>query len=139
MGVDICRYRAAIGTFYAITHKLLNLPKCSINLRFHAYCALVAFSLLFTTRCFIKNDDFAFYRIILLFICMDVVMFLKAGFINKTLVLFYESILHSLKLQYLIMNISTRSHIIRLSISLMNTKLRPASSYWLQAYSDILL
>ena len=72
MGVDIVCYRAAIGTFHIVTHSFFNLPKPFIRLLFHIYCAIVALALLFLTRSFVKNDEFAFYRLILLLICMDV-------------------------------------------------------------------
>lgn len=72
MGVDIKCYRAVIGAFHIVTHRFLNLPKPFIRLLFHIYCAIAALALLFLTRSFVKNDEFAFYRLILLLICMDI-------------------------------------------------------------------
>ena len=71
MGVDLSVYRAAIGIFYVTTHRTVNRPKMFLNLNFILYCTLAAFALLFV-RCFIKNDWFTAYRLILLLICMDI-------------------------------------------------------------------
>lgn len=71
MGVDLTLYRAAIGSFYANTHRRLNLPGSYFNIKFHMACAFATFALLFV-RCFIKNDTYTAYRLILLLICMDV-------------------------------------------------------------------
>ena len=72
MGVDITAYRAAIGVFYATTHRTVSIPKSSMNFnfRFQFHCALSTFALL-APGCFLKNDKFTFYKIILLMICMD--------------------------------------------------------------------
>ena len=71
MGIDLIIYRATIGSFYANTHRRLNLPKSYFNIKFHTACAFATFALLFV-RCFIKNDTYTVYRLILLLICMDV-------------------------------------------------------------------
>lgn len=73
MGVDIETYRAAIGIFYTSSHKSLKLPMkvINFNLRFHFYCTLGIFAMLLL-GCYLKNDKFTFYKIILLMICMDV-------------------------------------------------------------------
>ena len=72
MGVDIAAYRAAIGVFFATTHRTVSIPKSSMNFnfRFQFHCALSTFALL-AHGCFLKNDKFTFYKIILLMICMD--------------------------------------------------------------------
>ena len=71
MGVDLSVYRAAIGIFYLTTHRTVNQPNTFLNLSFKLHCTLAAFALLFA-RCFIKNDSFTAYRLILLLICMDI-------------------------------------------------------------------
>ena len=71
MGIDLTIYRAAIGSFYANTHRRLNLPKSYFNIKFHTACVFATFALLFV-RYFIKNDTYTAYRLILLLICMDV-------------------------------------------------------------------
>ena len=71
IGVDLSVYRAAIGIIYLTTHRTVNQPNTFLNLNFQLYCTLTAYALLFA-RCFIKNDSFTAYRLILLLICMDV-------------------------------------------------------------------
>ena len=73
MGVDIASYRAAIGGFYAVTHRSHRLPTSftNFNICFQFHCAFSTFALL-ALGCFLKNDNFTFYKIILLMICMDI-------------------------------------------------------------------
>ena len=71
MGVELAIYRAAVGLFYTITHTRLNLPRSCWNLRLLIQSAKTSVVLLFL-RCFIKNDPFTLYRLILLLIAMDI-------------------------------------------------------------------
>lgn len=71
MGNTIETYRAAIGTFYAVTHRQMNRPVLKLNIVFHLYCTLNIFCLLSLTS-FVQNDQYKFYRLILLLMCMDV-------------------------------------------------------------------
>ena len=73
MGVDITAYRAAIGIFYAATHISWRLLIISLNyiLLLQLLCALSSFVFL-ALRCLTKIDQFAFYKIFLLMICMDI-------------------------------------------------------------------
>ena len=73
MGIDIESYRAAVGTFYFITHRRNALPKYHMNLRLSAYCARTIFILLFL-RTFIKIGAYSVYKIVLLLACMDIEM-----------------------------------------------------------------
>ena len=71
VGNDLVQYRAAIGAFYAVTHKLIRASEFKLNLLFQLYCAINICCIL-SLRCVIKNDEFTLYRIILLIICMDI-------------------------------------------------------------------
>ena len=71
MGVELAIYRAAVGLFYTITYTRLNLPRSCWNLRLLIQSAKTSLVLLFL-RCFIKNDPFTLYRLILLLIAMDI-------------------------------------------------------------------
>ena len=71
MGIDIISYRAAIGNFYAVTHRRLSLPVSKINMSFQIYCAFYTFWLLGLLN-YLKNDEFSLYRLILLIMCMDI-------------------------------------------------------------------
>ena len=73
MVVDITAYRTAIGVFDAATHISWRIPIISLNyiLRMQLLCGLSSFVFL-ALRCLNKNEQFAFYRIILLMICMDI-------------------------------------------------------------------
>ena len=62
---------AAIGAFYAVTHKLIRASELKFNLLFQLYCAINICCIL-SLRCVIKNDEFNLYRLILLIICMDI-------------------------------------------------------------------
>ena len=62
MGIDIISYQAAIGNFYAVF---------KINMSFQIYCAFYTFWLLGLLR-YLKNDEFSWYRMILLIMCMDI-------------------------------------------------------------------
>ena len=68
MGVDFLVYRAAIEIFYVTTHRTVHQPIRFLNLIFKLYCTLA----LLVARCFIKNDSFTAYRLILLLICIDI-------------------------------------------------------------------
>ena len=71
MGIDIISYRAAIGNFYAVTHRRLSLHVFKINMSFQIYCASYTFWLL-GLMSYLKNDEFSLYRLILLIMCMDI-------------------------------------------------------------------
>ena len=71
VGNDLLQYRAAIGAFYAVTHKLIRASEFKLNLLFLLYCAINICCIL-SLRCVIKNDEFTLYRLILLIICMDI-------------------------------------------------------------------
>ena len=73
MGNALESYRAAIGAFYAVTHKLVGrrTPVSNVNILFNLYCVLNIFWLL-SIASFIRNDQFKFYKFILLLICMDI-------------------------------------------------------------------
>ena len=71
VGNDLVQYRAAIGAFYAVTHKLIRASEFKLNLLFQLYCAINICCIL-SLRCVIKNDEFTLYRLILLIICMDI-------------------------------------------------------------------
>lgn len=71
MGNDLVQYRAAIGAFYAVTHRLIRASELKFNLLFQLYCAINICCIL-SLRCFIKNDEFTLYRLILLIISMDI-------------------------------------------------------------------
>ena len=71
MGIDIISYRAAIGNFYAVTHRRLSLRVFNINMSFQIYCAFYTFWLLGLLS-YLKNDEFSLYRLILLIMCMDI-------------------------------------------------------------------
>ena len=75
MGIDIESYRAAVESFYCITHRRNALPTyhTNTNLRLSTYCARTIFILLFL-RIFIKNDAYSVYKIVLLLACMDIEM-----------------------------------------------------------------
>lgn len=73
MGNAVESYRAAIGAFYAVTHKLVGqrTPTLNVNILFNLYCVLNIFWLLSIASC-IRNDQFKFYKLIILLICMDI-------------------------------------------------------------------
>lgn len=73
MGNTLENYRAAIGAFYSVTHKLIcsKNPGLNVNARHHLYCIIKIFCLL-SMASFVRNDQFKFYRLVLLLICMDV-------------------------------------------------------------------
>ena len=73
MGNATETYRAAIGAFYAVTHKLIcrRTPVLNINIRNNIYCTLNIFWLL-SMASSIRNDQFKFYRLIILLMCMDI-------------------------------------------------------------------
>ena len=73
MGNALESYRAAIGAFYAVTHKLVGrrTPVSNVNILFNLYCVLNIFWLL-SIASFIRNDQFKFYKFIILLICMDI-------------------------------------------------------------------
>ena len=62
MGIEVTQYRAAIGVFHIITHRMIHFPKLFINFRF-------AF---LTLCCFLKNDRCMIYKLTLLLMCKDV-------------------------------------------------------------------
>ena len=72
-GYALESYRAAIGAFYAVTHKLVGrrTPVSNVNILFNMYCVLNIFWLL-SIASFIRNDQFKFYIFIILLICMDI-------------------------------------------------------------------
>ena len=71
MGVEIVIYRTAIGLFHAATHRSFYLPRSVFDFRLQLQSAFAAFVLLFSCS-FLKKDEFIFYRIVLLLMCMDV-------------------------------------------------------------------
>ena len=72
MGTDIEAYRAAVGTFYSITHRRVGFPKCKVtDFRLIAYCTITLFILLFL-RNFVNNDKYFAYKVIILLACMDI-------------------------------------------------------------------
>ena len=71
MGIEVTQYRAAIGVFHIITHRMIHFPKLFINFRFQVHCALAAFAFL-TLCCLLKNDRYMIYKLTLLLMCMDV-------------------------------------------------------------------
>lgn len=78
MGNSLESHRAAIGLFYMVTHssvKILGcnfkIPEFNFNLRFSIYFTINILCLL-SLKSFVKNDEFAFYRCVLLLICMDI-------------------------------------------------------------------
>ena len=73
MGNIIDCYRAAIGALYSVTHKLIcrGIPLLNSNIRFLMYCVINIFCLLGFSS-FVRNDQFKFYRLILLLMCMDI-------------------------------------------------------------------
>lgn len=73
MGNTLECYRAAIGYFYSVTHKLIcqGKPLLNLNLRYNMYCWVNIFGLLGLSS-FVRNDQFKFYRLILLLMCMDI-------------------------------------------------------------------
>ena len=73
MGNTIESYRAAIGSFYSVTHRLIcpRAPRLNLNLLFNMYCSVTIFCLLGLSS-LVKNDQFKFYKLILLLMCMDI-------------------------------------------------------------------
>ena len=71
MGNTLEAYRAAIETFHLTTHRLISPSVPKFNIRFSIYCAVSIWCLL-GLKCFVKNDKFALYRVLLLLMCMDV-------------------------------------------------------------------
>ena len=73
MGNTIESYRAAIGSFYSVTHRLIcrRAPRLKLNLLFNMYCSVNIFCLLGLSS-LVKNDQFKFYKLILLMMCMDI-------------------------------------------------------------------
>ena len=71
MGNVLEAYRAAIGTFHLTTHRLISLSVPKLNIRFSIHRAVSIWGLL-GLKCFVKNDKFALYRVLLLLMCMDV-------------------------------------------------------------------
>ena len=71
--IIIC-YRAAIGAFYSVTHKLIcrEIPLLNLNIRYFMYCVINIFCLLGFSS-FVRNYQFKFYRLILLLMCMIIV------------------------------------------------------------------
>ena len=71
MGNTIESYRAAIGSFYSVTDRLIfrRAPRLNLNLLFNMYCSVNIFCLLGLSS-LVKNDQFKFYKLILL--CMDI-------------------------------------------------------------------
>ena len=64
-------YRAAIGTSHLTTHRLISLSVSKFNIRYSIYCVVSIWCLL-GLKCFVENDKFALYRVLLLLMCMDV-------------------------------------------------------------------
>ena len=71
MGNDITQYRAAIGSFYSRTHRSLSIFRSHFSIHLNIICFILLLYLLLL-RCFVNNDDFMLYRIVLLLLCMDV-------------------------------------------------------------------
>ena len=73
MGNTVESYRAAIGTFYSVTHRFLGRKSTcfNFNVRRYIYFTFNVLCLL-SMACFVKNDKFRFYRLLILLICMDI-------------------------------------------------------------------
>ena len=71
VGYDLVQYRAAVGAFCAVTHKLIRASELKFNLLCQIYCAINICCIL-SLRCVIKNDEFTLYSLILLIICLDI-------------------------------------------------------------------
>ena len=73
MGNTIESYRAAIGSFYSVTDRLIcrRAPRLKLNLLFNKYCSVNIFCLLGLSS-LVKNDQFKFYKLILLLMCVDI-------------------------------------------------------------------
>ena len=65
--------RVAIGLFYIMTHGTIKFSAGEFkwNLLFHVYCMLLILSLLGLVT-YVEKDEYAFFRFILLLICMDI-------------------------------------------------------------------
>ena len=73
LGVELVIYRTAIGLFHGATHRSLNLLRSVFNFRLQFQSASAAFVLYFPALFLRKTkDEFTFYRIVLLLMCMDV-------------------------------------------------------------------
>ena len=72
MGNTIDCYRAAKGAFYFVTHKLIcrGIPLLNLNIRYYMHCVINIFVYWPGFSSFVKNDQFKFYRLILLLLCM---------------------------------------------------------------------
>ena len=73
MGNSIEGHRAAIGLFYIVTHAtiIFSAGEFKWNLLFHVFCILLILSFLGLVT-YVEKDEYAFYRFILLLICMDI-------------------------------------------------------------------
>ena len=74
MGNTIESYRAAIGSFYSVTHRLIcrRAPRLKLNLLFNMYCSVNRDFCLLGLSSLVKNDQFKFYKLILLLMSMDI-------------------------------------------------------------------
>ena len=72
MGNTIESYRAAIGSFYSVTHRLIcrRAPRLNVNLLCNMCCSVNVFWLLCLTS-FVKYDQFKFNKLIILLMCME--------------------------------------------------------------------
>ena len=71
MGNSLEAYSAAIGAFHLTTRRLISLSMPKINICFRIYCALSIWCRL-GLKCFVKNDKFSVYKLLLLLMCMAV-------------------------------------------------------------------
>ena len=73
MGNTIESYRAAIGSFYSVTHRLIcrRAPRLNLNLLFNMNCSVKILCLLGLSS-LVKNHQFKFYKLILLLVCTDI-------------------------------------------------------------------